>query len=130
MAFFLNNNTISVFKAAKQLTAQSRDFTIHIKTIERSDSIDEIMSSYEKAALICGEMEELSMKAGLATGVGASEDRVDQLIQVMKIRLKKLISCSPVPTETLQKIMEYESSLADEIISDFRIFSDRKESLD
>ena len=117
MPFFLNNNTISVFKAAKMLTAQSKDFVIHTKTIERSGSLFEIMEAYGKAAEICAEMEELSIKTGLATGVGAAEDRVDELIELMKKVLTSYIGNSSNPSEAAEMIMGYENILADEIIA-------------
>ena len=117
MSFFLNNNTISVFKAAKMLTAQSKDFVIQTKTIERAKGLSEIIPAYTKAAEICAEMEDVSVKSGLATGVGAAEDRVDELIELMKKKLTEYVDNSSDPSEALKDILSYESVLADEIIA-------------
>ncbi|MBQ8564095.1 MAG: hypothetical protein IJ443_09455 [Firmicutes bacterium] len=116
MAFFLNNNTVSVFKAAKLLTTHSKDFVIFIKEIERAEKLAEMIDSYQKAAEVCAEMEDISVKSGLATGVGASEDRVDELIETMKTKLKAYITLSPDYHDAYRRVMEYESVLADEII--------------
>ncbi len=116
MAFFLNNNTTSMFKAAKQLTNLSKDFTIFIKKLETAKTLTEITEAYEKTVDICSEMEEVSEKAVLTAGIAAAEDRIETLIKTTVQVLLSLIEKAENREEALQEVLSCSDIFAEEIL--------------
>lgn len=116
MAFFLNNNTTSMFRAAKQLTALSKDYTIFMKDLERASSLQEIADAYEKVIQICSEMEEVSEKAVLSAGIAAAEDRIEEVISTTVKILCRIIEKAENREEALKEVLSCEDVFAEEIL--------------
>jgi len=116
MAFFLNNNTTNMFKAAKQLTNLSKDFTIFIKKLENAKSLTEITELYEKTVEICSEMEEVSEKALLSAGIAAAEDRIETLIKTTVSALVSFIEAAESKEDALQEVLSSSDIFAEEIL--------------
>lgn len=116
MAFFLNNNTTNMFKAAKQLTNLSKDFTIAIKKMEHVKNLDEIIEVYEKSVAICSEIEQVSEQAMLSAGIAAAEDRIEEIITTTTKALTDLIEKAENKEETRQAVLACDETFAEEIL--------------
>jgi len=105
-----------MFKAAKQLTNLSKDFTIFIKKLENAKSLTEITELYEKTVEICSEMEEVSEKALLSAGIAAAEDRIETLIKTTVSALVSFIEAAESKEDALQEVLSSSDIFAEEIL--------------